>query len=884
MAGHIFISYSKLDTEFAFRLADDLLEAGYRVWIDRQIEGGERWRTSISDALRNATEMIVVLSPRSMNSKWVLHEGSVASGLDKPIYPVLIEPIQDLPVWMEEVQYIDFHAKPYDTAYRQLIDALTPRNPLQDMLDQQVQAYRQTGEIIGEALLRVIDEERSTLIINDDAATLIERSKRAVTYRRRLVRASAGAAVALSVIALVAGIAAIRAGSEINSAQQELNTAVFEVTSAARELEQSETQVAVAVAQQATAQFNIDVALTEQSRIQAELATATSAVGLAEAEISEAEARIETAENQLMRLFETTGTVPVGDEPRAILWNGQYLWVANRDQIMTINARTGVVESQIMYTFGSTPPSALGWDGTRLWAALQELNQVIVLDPGTKETIATIDVGAEPTALAWDGGGMWVANRRDSTLQRITAYSPGTWEITSEVTVGSDPRTLLVDSSSRIWVANRGDNTVQLVDPATNAISDPIPVGERPAGLAWDGQNLWVANRNDSTIMQINPATGEIRSTLTIDKFPSALIWDGASIWVTNDGRDTVVQISPQTAEIVTEIDAGRDPRALTWDGQGLWVANFRDDAVVRVDVAQDSLLDAVPVQITAPTAFSVVDKGFAFASTSERIVESLDLSRTPPTTQRFTMSGNGPTGLTWAGSTLWAVREDGSIQQMVLQNGSLPARITPAHPVSAMEWDGENLWAASRESGVIFAINPANGEQVGREITVGESPSDLLWDGERLWVANSGDGTVMRVNTGIGLVWSPVTVGNMPTALAWDGDSLWVINQDDNTVTQVAPGGAILSTVRVGDRPVAIAWDGTSLWIANSGNSTVQQIDPLTATIQATIRITESPLDLMWTGEKLWVATELGTVQEINTSSLNLLLMARRSSLSRLP
>jgi hypothetical protein len=54
MAGHLFVSYSKKDSDFAFKLADDLTAQGRRVWIDRQIGGGERWRSSIAQALRDA--------------------------------------------------------------------------------------------------------------------------------------------------------------------------------------------------------------------------------------------------------------------------------------------------------------------------------------------------------------------------------------------------------------------------------------------------------------------------------------------------------------------------------------------------------------------------------------------------------------------------------------------------------------------------------------------------------------------------------------------------------------------------------------------------------------------------------------------------------------
>jgi HD-GYP domain-containing protein (c-di-GMP phosphodiesterase class II) len=97
----------------------------------------------------------------------------------------MIEPVPSLPPWLEEYQWIDFVEKPYHVALEALVAILTPPNPIQDLLDQQVQAYLQTGELIGEAILRVIDEARETLEINEEAKELIEKSLTVIEERQR---------------------------------------------------------------------------------------------------------------------------------------------------------------------------------------------------------------------------------------------------------------------------------------------------------------------------------------------------------------------------------------------------------------------------------------------------------------------------------------------------------------------------------------------------------------------------------------------------------------------------------------------------------------------------------------------------------------------------
>lgn len=182
MTSQIFISYSKKDKDFAWKLADDLLIAGHKVWIDRSLQVGEDWKQTIEKKLEEADEVIVILSSNATASKWVQHEGSIAYGLKKQMYPVLIEelPVEELPIWMSDFQYHSFVNVDYEPAFEALNAVLTPPNPIQDLLEQQVSAYRQTGNLMGSAILQVIEEARDTLEVDETAEELIEKSKQAL--------------------------------------------------------------------------------------------------------------------------------------------------------------------------------------------------------------------------------------------------------------------------------------------------------------------------------------------------------------------------------------------------------------------------------------------------------------------------------------------------------------------------------------------------------------------------------------------------------------------------------------------------------------------------------------------------------------------------------
>jgi hypothetical protein len=104
--GHIFISYSHKDTEYAHLLAEDLQSKGFGVWIDARLDYGSQWPLEIQKQLDACEAFIILMSPRSFASEWVQSEVQRAKRKLKPIFPLLLE--GDEP-WlsMESTQYYD---------------------------------------------------------------------------------------------------------------------------------------------------------------------------------------------------------------------------------------------------------------------------------------------------------------------------------------------------------------------------------------------------------------------------------------------------------------------------------------------------------------------------------------------------------------------------------------------------------------------------------------------------------------------------------------------------------------------------------------------------------------------------------------------------------
>ena len=124
----LFISYSRRDQEFVLRLATDLEDRGAQVWIDQgDIQSGERWRESITRGVQNCKAFVLVVSPDSINSKYVAEELSLALKQRKPIIPLMYRKT-DIPAMLnaqlEGYQFLDFRKGGYAQNLSDLVAAL----------------------------------------------------------------------------------------------------------------------------------------------------------------------------------------------------------------------------------------------------------------------------------------------------------------------------------------------------------------------------------------------------------------------------------------------------------------------------------------------------------------------------------------------------------------------------------------------------------------------------------------------------------------------------------------------------------------------------------------------------------------------------------------
>jgi hypothetical protein len=112
-----FFSYSRVNKEFATKLAKGLMSAGYPIWFDLfDIPTGSRWDDEVEKALHECSIFMIILTPASIASENVKDEIGFAIDHGKRILPILLEPCE-VPLRLRRFQYVDFTAKSFEEGF-----------------------------------------------------------------------------------------------------------------------------------------------------------------------------------------------------------------------------------------------------------------------------------------------------------------------------------------------------------------------------------------------------------------------------------------------------------------------------------------------------------------------------------------------------------------------------------------------------------------------------------------------------------------------------------------------------------------------------------------------------------------------------------------------
>ena len=199
-----------------------------------------------------------------------------------------------------------------------------------------------------------------------------------------------------------------------------------------------------------------------------------------------------------------TAKVPVGDRPEAISLGKQLVWVANVND-NTVNRIDRASPAIVGAPIGvGSKPSGIFVGRRFVWVANNGDDTVTRIDPSTAEVVGDpIAVGTKPRGVIETD-----ERRLGRELRRRHRHPPGPQDRRGR---SARPRSAATRASWPSATASCGSPTTTTTPSPGwtrtpgRVVGSPIPVGQKPLGIASGAGAVWVANHADHSITRIQP-------------------------------------------------------------------------------------------------------------------------------------------------------------------------------------------------------------------------------------------------------------------------------------------------------------------------------------------------------------------------------------------
>jgi hypothetical protein len=150
MAGHVFISYSTRNEDYARRLARSIEAEGIPVWIAVRMKFGADFLDVIQEKIEGCFAVVILASAHARKSKWVKAELRLAQDLGKEIIPLLPDsPVPWFPLGALNCVDVTNGGLPPPSFYDGLKESLKARQDGECDTDADLQErHRASGSII----------------------------------------------------------------------------------------------------------------------------------------------------------------------------------------------------------------------------------------------------------------------------------------------------------------------------------------------------------------------------------------------------------------------------------------------------------------------------------------------------------------------------------------------------------------------------------------------------------------------------------------------------------------------------------------------------------------------------------------------------------------
>ncbi|MBA3459002.1 MAG: hypothetical protein H0T46_03505 [Deltaproteobacteria bacterium] len=234
--------------------------------------------------------------------------------------------------------------------------------------------------------------------------------------------------------------------------------------------------------------------------------------------------------------------------------------------VLSLDARTGTLQASRRLD-APNHNAIVAPDGSVWTSQIATPGQVLILDPATLETRASVAVGDSPAEVTFSSSGSYgfVANTGSDS---VSIVDPATASVVATTPVGDAPVGAWPGADGRMYVDNEAGKSISVIDPGSKAVVATFALGFTPAlaAIAPNGE-LWVTDTDNGKLVFLDPMTGQRRGDLVTAAGAHAFTFsaDGAKAYVTNQTEGTVTVVDLATRQAVRSIAVGAKPNGIAF-------------------------------------------------------------------------------------------------------------------------------------------------------------------------------------------------------------------------------------------------------------------------------------------------------------------------------
>jgi YVTN family beta-propeller protein len=261
-------------------------------------------------------------------------------------------------------------------------------------------------------------------------------------------------------------------------------------------------------------------------------------------------------------------TVPVtAPDGLVVTPDGKQVFVSSTDQgsVVVLSTEDDSITTSI--DVGAKPAGlTVTPDGKQVVASVGGANEAVIIDTETREVVDHVPVDlAHSSCVTKDGRYAYVGSQVTDAPAVVTVDLTGALEPKS-LPVDRSPRALACEDGG-IYYTAVGLDAVEILDPETGKVSDPIETGGSPHDIrrACDSSIELVVSQTAGDLEFIDTGSHKVVDKVVTGKLAHwiAVSADGKLAYVTNETDDNVSIVDLDARELIDTIDVGDAPRKI---------------------------------------------------------------------------------------------------------------------------------------------------------------------------------------------------------------------------------------------------------------------------------------------------------------------------------